>query len=1131
MLKTAIGFRFSVPKPLVDVPLGQPQKFRARFSGTITKTLLVMKLTILLLTAAFFNVHARGVAQNVTLSGKDLTLKQVFSAIELQTGYVVFYNKQTLSKTKTISLTVFDMPLADLLKTVLKDQSLDFVIEGRNIILSPKKQAVSAERPAVSSQPMSFYTPATPQQVMGRIVDSSGSPIQGASIHLIPGNKGATSGADGSFVIPTVNPGAYVLEISFVGFETLRRKITVSGSNSLVIGIIVLQVANSLLDEIQIIAYGSTTKRLSTGSISSLKAEQIERQPVSNPLQAMEGRLAGVYISEAAGVPGASISLQIRGTNTLSAGKNPLYIIDGVPFNAQSTELTSGALWSPTTLVGGSFSPFENIPTSDIVNIEVLKDADATAIYGSRAANGVVVITTRKGKSGSMKANVNLYSGVSNITKGVKMLNTEQYLSIRPKAFANDNITPTASNAPDLLTFGNGYTNFVDRLVGNTGHFTDATLSVSGGTKLTHYLISGNYRHQGTVLEGDYADNKSTIRFSMQTQSADGKFSVDLSGAYTKNINNLPSSNVQLYYSLPPNLPLYNADGTFYWHNSYTNPIAAYSAPRKVTTDNITSNATLKYNIMSGLSFKTDLGFNRINQSMISASTRASRNPNTTVNGSVLLQSNYSEVYTVEPQLNFTRQLGPGRLTALAGATYQYTKNVQPYFIQGTFTNDALYTDLGSVTITLPSSGYNDSKYSSLFGRLNYSIDNKYILSFNGRRDGSSRFGPGKKYGNFGSAGAAWLFGEEAFVKRHLPWLSFGKLRASYGTLGNDQIGDYAYLALYGSSALGTSYGGVTTLVPSSLSNPELRWEVTKKFDLAMDLNFLKDKIILSAGWYRNISQNLIVYSPVAAQTGFAGFMGNLPATVENKGWEFTLDTRNIQGKNFHWSTSLNLTIPKNRLTKFDNIKSSYYASQYIVGKSLSAVQAYHLTGFKDGVAQFQDLDGNGVISSGAYTVTGVGDYVYVGNIDPKFYGGLSNTVSYKGFQLDFLFQFVKKDGYNIYNSTAVPGVATNLPADVLNQPFKYTTQTGSVAGAAFTRYKTSDATFGDASFIRLKTVSLNYNFANALSRRIGLEDLNIYLRGQNLLTITNYLGNDPETLGTNIPPTRLFSIGLQTTF
>ncbi|BAV06955.1 TonB-dependent receptor [Filimonas lacunae] len=1069
--------------------------------------------------------NAAGFAQQVTIKKNGISLKSFFREIKRQTGYDVIYADKVLNDKKTINAAFQNTSLQAALEKALEGQTVSFVVEDKSIIVSRKLNAA-----------YNNYIPPPPGiEIQGKIVDEHNQPLAGVNIKAaITGNPahaewaplvitGTTaSRADGSFSV-TVSEAARYLIFSYVGYDT--KIVEIDNQHFITVAMVA---GKNALDDIQIVAYGTTTRRMATGSVTSVKSEQLQKQPVSNPLQALAGRAAGVYITEAAGVAGSTVSLQIRGQNSISAGINPLYIIDGVPYSSAATENSSGT-YSPTAIVGGGLSPFDNIPTSDIEAIEILKDADATAIYGSRAANGVVVITTKKGKSGTMKIDANVYSGISKITRGIHMLSTEQYLAMRKKAFANDNITPTVANAPDLINFGSGETDFLKYIMGNNSHFTDATVGISGGAKNTQYLISSNFRHQSAVVPGSYSDNKGTVRFNIQSQSEKNIFSINLSGAYTKNINNLPNASVSGVYALPPNLPLYKADGSFYWDNNYTNPAAALKGPMSFTSDNIIANSTLKFNILPGLSFKTDLGFNRLTVSSVKASTRASRNPNTTTTGSVTLQTNYTQVYNIEPQLNYTRRIGSGKLDVLAGGTYQRTKFVEPYFITGSFTNDLLYNDLSSVTQLLSGSGFLDNKYLSMFGRITYSLSSKYILNFNGRRDGSSRFGPGKRFGNFGSVGGAWIFTEEKWARHHLPWISFGKLRGSYGTLGNDQVGDYAYLSLYSSFSLYPSYNGVSALNPVRLSNDKFSWEVTKKLELAADVNFLDDRISLTAAWYRNRSTNLLLSVPVPTQTGFTSYVGNLPALVQNTGWEFTVNSKNIIKGTFSWNTSVNVTIPKNKLVSYTGLSSSSYANSLVIGQPLSVLQAYHFTGFKEGIAQFQDLDKNGAITAGSFTTTGKGDYGVAGSTAPKYMGGINNTFTYKGFQLDFLFQFVKKQGYNIYYNTSIPGRSTNVPEDVLSKPFTYTTLTASPAATAFNLYKLSDAAISDASFIRLKTVSLSYNIDNAFIRRIGLRNFNVYMRGQNLFTITKYLGLDPETMGTAVPPMKLMSLGLQT--
>lgn len=1084
-----------------------------------------MKMIIAIIMCSLLQANATGYGQQITIKKNGISLKSFFREVAKQTGYDIIYADKALDDKKTINVAFQNVSVQAALEKALTGSSVSFVIEDKSIIVSKK----------LNASPEEVLLPPTGIDIQGKVLDERKQPLAGVTI------KAATTGnpahaewaplvitgtsatkADGSFSL-TVSESARFLIFSYVGYET---KVVEIGNQHFIT--VAMSVGQNALDDIQIVAYGSTTRRVSTGSVTTVKSEQLQKQPVSNPLQALAGRAAGVYINEATGVAGSSVSLQVRGQNSISAGANPLYIIDGVPFNANPTELSSGS-YSPTAIVGGAFSPFDNIPTSDIESIDILKDADATAIYGSRAANGVVVITTKKGKSGSMKVDANVYSGISKITRGIDMLSKDQYLAMRTKAFANDNLTPTATTAPDLLTFGNGETNFLKYIMGNTSHFTDATVGFSGGSKNTQYLISSNFRNQSAIVPGNYADRKGTVRFNIQSQSDNNRFSINLSGAYTKNVNNLPTSSVSSVYSLPPNLPLYNADGSFYWNNNYTNPAASLKAPMSLTTDNVIGNGTLKLNILPGLTFKTDLGFNRISASSVKANTRISRNPNTTTTGVVIFQSNYNQVYNIEPQLNYTRKIGKGKLDALAGGTYQNTKYVEPYFIYGTFTNDLLYNDLTSVTQVLYGSGFADNKYLSMFGRLTYNLSGKYIVNLNGRRDGSSRFGPGKRFGNFGSVGAAWVFTEENWMRKHLSWISFGKIRGSYGTLGNDQIGDYAYLSTYSSYSLYPSYNGVNALNPVTLANDKFSWEVTKKLEFATDINFVNDRIALTAAWYRNRSTNLLLSIPVPTQTGFTSYTGNLPALVQNTGLELTLNTKNIKKGAFSWSSAINITIPRNKLVSYTGLSSSAYANTFVIGQPLTVMQAYHFTGFKDGLAQFQDMDKSGSITSGSFTTTGKGDYGIAGNSAPQYYGGINNTIIYKGFQLDFLFQFVKKQGYNIYTSTSIPGRSTNVPVDVLNKPFAYTTLTASAAATAFNLYKLSDAAISDASFIRLKTVSLSYNIDNAFIRRIGMKNFNVFLRGQNLLTITKYLGLDPETMGAAIPPMKLISLGLQT--
>lgn len=1116
------------------------RSMKIRSLGADSKTFFrAMKLTVVLLIITFMHAHASGNAQSVTCSVESLSLKQVFSIVKQQTGYFVFSQKNALQGARPVSVKAKDMPLADFLELVLKDQPVSFMIKEKTIVLIRKQQ-----ESVTPMQMESGYAPAPP--IKGRIVDAGGKPLQGAVI-MIKGSKTGTAADNaGNFTIEAA-PGQ-ILVVSYTGYQ--QQEIKLTGTDELTIH---LALADTPLDEVQIIAYGTTTRRLNTGSVSKVTAAEIARQPVSNPILALQGRMSGVMITESSGVAGSNYNIVIQGQNSINAGKLPLYVIDGVPFGSTPIDKTGSSYLANDNYVNGDgFSPLNSISPNDIESVEILKDADATAIYGSRAANGVVLITTKKGKAGKTKLDLDIYSGISRVTRTLPMLDSAQFLSIRRQAFANDGITPDDLNAPDLTLFNTGGDfDFQKEVMGKTGRFTNVTAAVSGGNEHTRFMISGNFRRETPVFDGNFSDQKMQVRFSLQHRSANDRFGLTAAASYGYDNNKLPTFFVGSIYNLPPNLPLYKGGDTLAFYTGYNNPVAPLRNIYSNKTNNLLSNFSLSYRLLPGLSFKTDLGYNRIETNSVSATLRASRNPATAMagTGSSTLGNNYNELFLVEPQLNYNTNIGKGKVQALAGGTWQHSRFVQPYFIDGTFTNDALYNDIASLIINSKQSGRTETKYASLFGRLNYSLDDKYVLNATFRRDGSSRFSPAQRYGNFGSVGAAWIFSKENWATASMPWLSFGKLRASYGTIGNDQIGDYRYLQRYYSFFL--PYGGTPTYMPSSPPVDEYNWEITRKLAAAMELGFLDDRLLFSAMWFRNRTDNMLIGDiPVASQTGMSGYTGNLNgAIVQNAGWELELNATPVKTKSFTWRTSVNFTAPVNKLVSYPGLLSSPYATGvsyqgYVEGQSLNLLAGYRLNGFENGIAKVHDLDKNGVISEGLYA-NDKGDWDVLGKADPVYYGGFNNSFSYKNLQLDFLIQFVKKDAFNVYRgSPNFPGGLSNFPKDILNYPVQYTTLANNEAAAAFNQYFAySDATVTDASFIRLKNISLTYNLPAAWAKKAGLQAGSIYLRAQNLFTITSFMGTDPEATtplispfpgmitvynGLAMPPFRMITAGLQ---
>jgi TonB-dependent starch-binding outer membrane protein SusC len=432
---------------------------------------------------------------------------------------------------------------------------------------------------------------------------------------------------------------------------------------------------------------------------------------------------------------------------------------------------------------------------------------------------------------------------------------------------------------------------------------------------------------------------------------------------------------------------------------------------------------------------------------------------------------------------------------------------------------------------------YTEYRYQAIFGRLNYNIQDKYILDITTRRDGSSRFGPGNQFANFGAVGAAWIFSSEDFVKKQIPFLSFGKLRSSYGTTGNDQIGNYQYLSTYSPSYY--PYQNSSGLVPTSLSNPNYAWETNKKFEVGLDLGFLKDRILFSVSYYNNHSSNQLVGYSLPYITGFSSVQENFPAVVRNTGLEFSLNAGLVKSRSFSWSISANLSIPRNMLVSFPNIEQSGYYNQYVVGQPLSIHPLFQYLNVdpNTGIYQFVDSKGKPTLSP-----------VYPDDIKPlkkvaiDYFGGLQNHFQYKGWNLEIFFQFTKQTGWTyMKNYFTVPGMLGNQPAAVMNrwkttgdiEPFQKFSQGYDSAYTAFSSTVfLSDHVIDDASFIRLKNVSLSYTFPNASIAKIKMQYLKIYLQAQNLITFTSYFGMDPENQSTSsLPPLKVITAGIQFTF
>lgn len=1029
-----------------------------------------------------------------------------------------------LSEYPNITIEEDNRTVRQLLELALKDTNLGFKTQETALIIFFKNNQQSLD----TNDPVPIETPG-PMDVKGVVTTTSGVPLAGVNIVVKGTTRGTTSDSNGSYVVDAL--GNEILVFSFIGYKTLE--VAIVGRTEINT---ILEEDIATLTEVEINAgYWKVNKDAGTGNISRVAADDIAKQPVSNPLMAAAGRVPGVFISQGTGVPGGNMSIQIRGRGSIASGTYPLYVVDGVPFpSAPIGTEASGQ-------ITGSGNPLNNINPNDIESIEFLKDADATAIYGSRGANGVVLITTKKGSSSKqMSIDLNVYQGVGQATRKMDLLSRQQYLDMRRAAFRNDGETPGSSTTDyDLIKWDTTrYTDWQKNLIGGTASITSAQATLTAGNANFQCLFSGRYYRETTVFPGNLADQKFSGRFSLSYKSNDGKFNATFSGSYLIDRNKLMGEDLTYYaLSLPPVAPaLYDSIGQINWEkNTWDNPIAGLQREFDSRTGTLVSNGVLSYELAKGLTIKANLGYTDIRVDETVISPLSSFNPASGYpSGLTSFGNNTVRTSIAEPQLGYVTKIGLGILSTLVGTTFQQTISDQNFFNATGFASDAQLRNImaaGSITPTVANN--TTYRYGAGFARINYNWQEKYIINLTGRRDGSSRFGPANRFSNFGAAGAAWVFSREGFMQG-VPVISFGKLRASYGTTGNDQIGDYAFLDLWNSSLY--PYEGKKGIYPRSLFNAEYGWEVNKKFETGFDIGLGNNRVMVGMAYYKNSSSNQLVGYDLPSTTGFQSIQQNLNAQIENTGLEFEVSSLNVSRSNFTWSTSANLTIPKNKLVSYPNINASSYRYTYMVGEPLSIQYKYAATGVdpQTGLYTFKDINGDGSTSF-------PDDLQTYKKIAQEFYGGISNTVTFKGFSVDFFFQFVKQTGWNYLRGFEVPGSMSNQPAFVMNNWRKegdhssiqrFTQGYGAARTAYSNAASSSDLSISDASFIRLKNVSISYSLPKSFLNKNRIENARIYLQGQNLLTITNYQGLDPETQTiSRLPPLRMITLGFQLTF
>ena len=1003
--------------------------------------------------------------------------------------------------------------------------------------------------------------------ISGRVISSEGGPVPGATVLERGTTNGISTNSDGAFSL-NVQPGASIV-ISSVGFTSQTIAVGSQGVINVRLGVSPLQ-----LSEAVVVGYGSQAKTDLTGSVATVSAKEIANTPVTTFEQAIQGKAAGVFIENSSGKLGQAVKVRVRGTSSVSGDTQPLYVIDGIPVTSDDQSGTS----APT-------NPMADLNPNDIESISILKDASSSAIYGSRGSNGVIIITTKHGKSGPTKFNLGYQTGLSEPTNKKSFLNATDYVTLMREAAANENVRDT--------TFD--YVGFTEARLkrysaGNDGYKTGAVnhdwqneafqrapysqydLSANGGDEKTRFFISGNYTNQKGILINNKFEKMST-RVNVDHKASERlTIGVNLNLARTKNFRldndnsfGTPLQIVALSPITPSNDPrtgllsgaldlatgLPNTNYPVYY-----NPLLNVSNASFVTTVYRTvGNVYGQFKIVDGLSFRSEVGVDLLNQNENSYSGRlTARNTDFTSNG------NGSNTYIQNNRFTtnnfFTYQNHFGELhsvEAVLGTSFE-ERRINSNSVSGQqFPSDAFKFITSAGLINAGSSASTGSSLVSYFARVNYAFASKYLLTVSGRIDGSSRFGKNNPYGFFPAASLGWIVTDEAFLKDQKV-LSLLKPRISYGKTGNQGFGDFISRSLYS----GGSYAGGPTQRPNTvLGNPDLKWESTTQADAGIEFGFLDNRITGEVDVYQKKTTGLVLAVQTPGVTGFSNQFRNV-GSLENKGIEFALTTRNAVGA-FSWTTTFNASTNRNKITNLDKqIINGGFVNRAVEGQPIGVFYTVEYAGVDptNGDALYwkntMKEDGTTAIDhvAGKTSDYNLANRVVAGNPNPKWTGGVTNTLAYKGIELNFTFQgvFGNKvyDGAGGYQSASGGNGFDNQTTDQLARWRKSGDITNVPQARLFEGNGASNSTryISNGDYVRLKAATLSYTLPSSVVSKAMLDRVRIYFTGVNLLTFTKYKGWDPEvnadSFASNIgqgndfysaPQARTYTLGINVGF
>ena len=986
-------------------------------------------------------------------------------------------------------------------------------------------------------------TPLIQSKLDGTVVDDiTNQPIIGASVTIKGTTHGVVTDAEGKFYFQTGQKFPYTLIVTYIGYKKIE---VIVEKNPVIIN---LKEERQELDELVVVGYGTQKRKDITGSVASVPKANLS-QVTSSADNLLRGAVAGVVVTQSSGRPGASSSVRIRGGNSITAGNEPLYVVDGILIYNDNSNSGAGV-----TYAGASVNVLSTINPADIESIEVLKDASATAIYGSRGANGVVIITTKKGTKGQDNISYQGYFGFQNISKKLRLMNASEWASLRNDVQASIGQAPSFSAAQIEALKTSGNYDWQSAAFITAAPVQSHNLSFSGGDEKSRYAVSAGYFDQdGIVLGSDF--KRISLRVNYERNYSQ-KFKFGVNANYTNSIANGVGTNGGAAAGRNPNplvsvvltapvVPIKNADGSYnVTNNPYATSVNGY-IPNAINDLDNTINETKLNRILTSLfgeyKFNKELTAKvAVSGDVLNTKQNYYAPSNTTTGAGTKGLASIGErsVGSVlnENTLNYNTHFGENhKFSALGGYTLQYTKGEVVNAGAQTFVNDAnTYNAIQDGVPVKPYSDAYESVLKSWLARVNYSYKGKYNFTLSGRADGSSRFGSESLWGYFPSAGFSWNITDEEFAN-NIKGVTEAKLRITAGTTGNQEIGNYLPLASMGS--VNYSFGGTlyTGLAPTRLANPDLKWEKTNQYNVGLDLSLLDRKINFVFDVYYKKTKDLLINVPVPLSSGYATVLQNIGG-VENKGFEVGLTTENIKTENFAWNSNIVFSLNRNKVTEIGNGVNEFFPvvpngsllqQQPVivkVGLPLGSFWGYKTNGIfqtqeevntqpkinslantKVGDRKYVDTNGDGVITAL--------DKGNLGTSQPKFVGSFSNTISYNDFDLNFSFQGAY--GGKIFNALnqqlEISTLGTNA-ASTLNDRWTPTNPSNEIPRASSSPLGiVSERYVEDASFLRLKLITLGYTLPKSVSKKLGTKSVKFYISAENLITWTKYTGYDPE--------------------